>query len=56
MVKKLWQVWIENEKESAKQGYIVNEKILFTGTEQECKKYVKTIPNGHIGYDLNEEN
>ena len=56
MVKKIWQVWTENDVESKKQGLIVDEKILFTGTEQECKKYAKNISNVHIGYDLNEEN
>jgi hypothetical protein len=53
MAKKLWQVWTENDKESAKQGCIVDEKTLFIGTENECRKYAKTIPNAHVGYDCN---
>jgi hypothetical protein len=51
MAKGIWQVWTENEEESARQGVIVDEKILFSGTESQCKTFAKKIKNAHIGYD-----
>jgi len=57
MAKKLWQVWTENDAESAKQGHIVDEKILHVGTELDCRRFTKTISDApavvHLGYACN---
>ncbi len=51
-----WLVWIENDKESEKQGYIVDEQTLFEGSYTLCKKFIKQHEHEynqvlHLGYD-----
>lgn len=50
MAKRLWQVWTENEEESRKQGVIVNEKVVFSGTESACRRYAGKKKGLHLGY------
>lgn len=54
MAKRIWQVWTQDEEESNRQGVIVDEKILFSGTESQCKTFAKKIPNAHVGYDCDD--
>ena len=54
-MKKIWQVWTENEKESQQTGFIVNERILFKGTESACKRWAGKKPGLHVGYLIVEE-
>lgn len=51
-----WQVWTENDKESEKQGHIVDEQTLFEGSKQNCLKFIKQHEHEynqvlHLGYD-----
>ena len=50
MAKKIWQVWMENEKASQELGHISDEKILFTGTESACKRFAGKDITKHVGY------
>jgi len=56
MKNKIYQVWIENEKESQKQDRIVDEKVLFEGNKTNANKYYKSHGGAsaglHIGYIL----
>ena len=52
LIKKVWQVWEEYEVDN--KGVIVNDKILFEGSETEARKYYmkhgKNKAGLHLGY------
>ena len=56
---KIWQVWTENTEESEKQGHLVDQKILFSGTNKMAHDFYKIFGGAkkglHIGYETGGE-
>jgi hypothetical protein len=49
-MEKMWQVWTQDEDASRKAGLIVNENVIFYGTEKACRRFAGKDLSKHLGY------